>query len=336
MILSKTPYRISFFGGGTDHPEWYESHGGAVISTTIDKFCYISSRILPPFFDHKYRLVYSNIELVDDIAEIEHPSIKGVLEWLKAKDGLEIQYNGDLPARSGMGSSSAFTVGLLNSMRALQGHTYSKRNLASDAITVERKVIRETVGTQDQVAAAYGGFNLIKFGGKDKFTVQPLVNESQKLNILETHFLLFFSGVQRNSTEIESDKIGNLNKNVSVYENLQQSTKDAQKLIQAENLVISDLGKLMDECWRLKKQLSTQVSLPIVDEAYQKALSLGALGGKLLGAGGGGFLLFIAKPEDHEKIIQGLKHFIHVPFKFGSAGSKIVVNDIAEHDLAQR
>ncbi|MDC1001590.1 kinase [Alphaproteobacteria bacterium] len=336
MIISKTPYRISFFGGGTDYPEWYENHGGAVISTTINKYCYISSRILPPFFDHKYRLVYSNIELVNDIAEIEHPSIKGVLKWLQAKDGLEIQYNGDLPARSGMGSSSAFTVGLLNSMKTLQGHVCSKRELASDAITVERKVINETVGTQDQVAAAYGGFNLIQFGGKNKFTVSPLVAELEKIKILEKHFLLFFSGLQRYSTDIEKSKISNLNKNVRIYENLQQSTKDAQKLFKATNLKISDLGELMNECWCFKKQLSALVTLPIVDEAYQKALSLGALGGKLLGAGGGGFLLLIVKPEDREKIVQGLKPFIHVPFKCEPAGSKIVISDIAEDDLAQR
>ena len=325
MIISKTPYRISFFGGGSDFPEWYREHGGAVLSTTIDKYCFISCRHLPPFFKHRHRIVYSAIEDVVNISDIKHPSVRGVLEWLELDTGFEIHHDGDLPARSGLGSSSAFTVGLLNVLRAQQNGRYEKKSLAKDAIYVEQQVIGEVVGSQDQVAVAFGGLNHITFGRDPEFDVSPVVMSPENKKSLNDHMLLFFTGIQRFASSIEEEKVGKMKQNKANIRDIQQQVNAGLEILHSKNFNVEDFGKLLHEGWQLKRSLSKNVSNAMIDEAYQKAIDCGALGGKILGAGGGGFMLVFAAPQHHASIIEQLGSFVHVPFKFESSGSSIAL-----------
>jgi len=325
LIISKTPYRISFFGGGTDFPVWYRQHGGSVLSTTIDKYCYISCRNLPPFFEHKHRIVYSLIENVESISEIKHPAVRGIFEWLGIESGLEIHHDGDLPARSGLGSSSSFTVGLLNALRAHQHGRYSKQKLAGDAIHIEQNVIGEVVGSQDQVAAAYGGFNHIKFGKEPEFEVHPVVTTPEKLSVLNGYMMLFFTGVQRFACTIEQEKISRINDNTAQLDRLSQMVTDGLEVLHSSNFIVEDFGSILHESWQIKRELSTNVSNDLIDEGYQNALDCGAIGGKILGAGGGGFMLIFASPEKHHQIIERLSSFVHVPFRFENRGATIAM-----------
>ena len=325
MIISKTPYRISFFGGGTDFPVWYREHGGSVLSTTIDKYCYISCRNLPPFFEHKHRIVYSLIENVKSISDIKHPAVRGIFEWLGIESGLEIHHDGDLPARSGLGSSSSFTVGLLNALRAHQHGRYSKQKLAEDAIHIEQNVIGEVVGSQDQVAAAYGGFNHIRFGKEPEFEVHPIVTAPETLNILDRHMMLFFTGIQRFASTIEQEKISRINDNTAELDRLSHLVGDGLEVLHSSNFIVEDFGSILHESWQIKRELSTNVSNDLIDEAYQNALDCGAIGGKILGAGGGGFMLIFAPPEKQPQIIERLSSFVHVPFRFEKGGATIAM-----------
>ncbi len=325
MIIIRTPFRISFFGGGTDYPPWYRENDGAVLATTIDKYCYISIRRLPPFFEHKHRIVYSLIENVKEIEEIQHPAVKAVYQWAKVSDGLEIHHDGDLPARSGLGSSSSFTVGLIHALRGLNGKIVSKEELAKNAIHVEQNIIKENVGSQDQISAAYGGFNHIRFFRDDSFDVEPVILPKSRKEELEDHLMLFFTGFSRIASTIAGSKIANLKKREQELNSMYAMVEQAISILQDSTTSIEEFGKLLDQSWRYKRQLSEKVSTPEIDELYETAISSGAIGGKILGAGGGGFMLIFAKPEKQPAIKEALKHLVHVPFKFEFMGSTVAL-----------
>lgn len=325
MIITKTPYRISFFGGGTDLNQWFKENGGAVISTSIDKYCYISCRYLPKFFDHNYRFVYSKIESINEISEIQHPAIKGLLEYLDWEKGIELHHDGDLPARSGLGSSSSFTVGMLNALYALRGQYISKYELAKQAIHIEQNVLKENVGSQDQIAAAYGGFNKIEFFGEKSFKVSPIIIPNERLNKLEDNLLLFFTGIFRYASEIEKSKIANFSSKHLQLKKMHEMVDNSIDILVDSSRNIDDFGLLLNEGWKHKKALSNLVSNSAVDEIYDKAIKSGAIGGKLLGAGGGGFILFYAPQDQHRKIIDNLNYLTHVTFKFENQGSTVAL-----------
>lgn len=325
MIITRTPFRISFFGGGTDYPLWYRENGGCVLSTTIDKYCYITCRRLPPFFDHKHRIVYSRIENVKTADEIEHPAVRAVLKWAEVQEGLEIHHDGDLPARSGLGSSSSFTVGLLNALQGLRGRMATKKGLAQDAIHIEQNVIRENVGSQDQVAAAFGGFNRIEFNRDDTFSVDPIILSSRRREELHSHLMLFFTGFSRIASEIAKSQIENLKQREAELKTIRTMVDDAITLLQTPDRPITAFGELLHESWQYKRKLSDQVSTPKIDEIYGAAMQAGGIGGKLLGAGGGGFLLVFAAPDKQAAVKERLKDLIHVPFNFDDSGSRVVL-----------
>jgi len=325
MIITRTPYRISFFGGGTDYPPWYLQNGGEVISTTINKYCHISCRHLPPFFEHKHRVVYSTIEHVNHWDEIKHPAVRAVLGTLNCNKGLEIHHDGDLPARSGLGSSSSFTVGLLHALTALKGSYVSKDQLARDALHIEQKVIGEAVGSQDQIAAAYGGLNRIEFLRSGNFTVSPVVLRKQRSRDFQRHLMLFFTGFSRIAAEVAKSKIANFNKRDTELKRMREMVEEATQILQGSNRPIEEFGDLLHEAWRHKRSLSDKVSTPEVDQIYEAGRNAGAIGGKLLGAGGGGFMLLFVRPEQQPKVKEALKHLIHVPFSFEESGSRVVL-----------
>lgn len=325
MIIARTPFRISFFGGGTDYPAWYQEHGGVVLATTIDKYCYISCRHLPPFFTHKHRIVYSQIENVREISEIKHPAVKAIFEWAGIEKGLEIHHDGDLPARSGLGSSSAFTVGLLNALSALRGRYVSKEKLASHAIFIEQKMIRENVGSQDQISAAFGGFNRIEFHRNDTFDVVPVIFSAERFIELQSHLMLFFTGFSRIASDIAKTKIDNFKNRETELKCMKAMVDEAIEILRNADSCIDEFGKLLDKCWKYKRSLSDRVSNPDIDHIYEEAGRAGAIGGKILGAGGGGFLLLFVKPELQLQVRERLKHLIHVPFQFDNSGSRVVV-----------
>ena len=323
MVISKTPFRISFFGGGTDYPVWYEENGGAVISTTIDKYCYITMRYLPPFFEHKHRIVYSIVENVKDTSEIRHPVVKALLEHFKIERGVEIHHDGDLPARSGLGSSSAFTVGMINSFHALKGNIVSKIDLAKQAIHIERDVLKESVGSQDQVAVAHGGFNKILFHNNHDFRVCPITIQKEKINQLESHLMLIFTGFSRFASEIASAQIKNTSNKKKELAEMRQMVDHAIDILSG-NRDIVEFGNLLHQSWQLKRNLTEKISNLAIDQLYQRALDAGAIGGKLLGAGGGGFLLLFVRPENREKLKEELKELLEIKFKFETDGSQII------------
>ncbi|MBI3262604.1 MAG: kinase [Acidobacteria bacterium] len=324
MIISRTPFRVSFFGGGTDYPAWYREHEGAVLATTIDKYCYISVRELPPFFDHRFRIVYSLVENVKEVREIAHPAVRGVLEWLRVTKGLEIHHDGDLPARAGLGSSSAFTVGLLSAMHALEGRYTSKEALASEAIHVEQTLLGEPVGTQDQISAAFGGFNHITFACDGTFQVSPMILPRERLDALQDWLMLVFTGISRNSAEMAEAQIRNLKHRASELQTLQQMVGQAVQILSTA-ADLTELGRLLHESWTLKRRLADGLSNQIIDDLYDAAIRAGACGGKLLGAGGGGFVLLLVRPEDRARVREALRGLIVVPFRFEASGSRIVL-----------
>ena len=325
MIISRTPFRVSFFGGGTDYPAWFKEHGGAVLATTIDKYCYISVRVLPPFFAHRYRLVYSIVENVTEITEIQHPAVRAVLQWNGSSKGLEIHHDGDLPARSGLGSSSSFTVGLINALKALDGRLISKEELAHDAIHIEQCVLREPVGSQDQISAAFGGFNRIAFRPDGSFDLEPIILPRERQEELESHLMLFFSGISRYSSDIAQTKVDNIANRARELTSMYEMVDQAIDILRNPATPITEFGQLLNESWCLKKRLSERVSTQFIDEVYATALGAGAVGGKVLGAGGGGFILFFVSPEQQAAVRDALKELIHVPVKLETAGSRIVL-----------
>jgi D-glycero-alpha-D-manno-heptose-7-phosphate kinase len=325
MIISRTPFRVSLFGGGTDYPDWYRQNGGSVIGMTIDKYCYMSVRYLPPFFEHKHRVVWSNIELVNDVSDIEHPAVRAILEEHGADTGLEISYNADLPARSGLGSSSSFSVGLLNALNALKGRMSSKKELADEAIRIEQEVMKESVGSQDQIWAAYGGLNRIDFNRDGSYEVLPMIMSAQHRRELQSSFMLFFTGFSRFATVLAEKQIANFGKKEKELQTLGQLCDEANSILQQKENGVSALGKLMHEGWMLKRELAEGVTTPAIDDIYNAGLEAGALSGKLLGAGGGGFMLFLVEPDKQKAVREKLKDLIHVNFEIDTGGSKIVV-----------
>ena len=323
MIISKTPYRISFFGGGSDYPEWYNTYKGTVISSSINKYLYISFRKLPNFFTHKYRIVWSKIENVKKIDQIQHKVIKQLLKKNNFNDGLEIHYDGDLPARSGMGSSSSFVVGCLNSFLKLKNKKINKLNLANNAINFEQNILKENVGSQDQVAATYGGFNRIDFY-KNNFKIKK-IKSSKNLKILEKNLTLIYTNINRTAHDVAGTYVKKLkNEKKNYIDELICHANEAEKILEKGN--IDDFGKLLHSSWILKKKLSKSISNSKIDELYDFAMKNGAYGGKILGAGAGGFLLFYIKNKDKKKLLKKNKKIIEVPFEFSNKGSEIIFN----------
>jgi D-glycero-alpha-D-manno-heptose-7-phosphate kinase len=328
MIITRTPFRISFFGGGTDYPPWFREHGGEVLSTAIDKYCYITCRHLPPFFDYKHRIVYSAIENVVDWQDIKHPAVRAVMGWTGVGDaskGLEIHHDGDLPARSGLGSSSSFTVGLLHAVSAMKGAYVSKDQLARDAIHVEQNVIGEHVGSQDQIAAAYGGLNRIEFKPSGTFSVEPMIVNEARLKELRSHLMLCFTGFSRLADQVAQAKVANFGNRMAEMRRIREMVTEAVQILHSRNAPITDFGKLLHEGWMCKRQLSDRVSTAAIDDIYATAMAAGATGGKILGAGGGGFLLLFVKPELQAQVRAKLNHLVHVPFNFDESGSRVVL-----------
>ena len=332
MIVSRTPYRISFFGGGTDYPAWYGKHGGGVLATTIDKYCYLTCRYLPPFFEHKIRVVYSKIENCHSIEEIGHPAIREVLRFMEFDRGVEIHHDGDLPARSGMGSSSAFTVGLLHALYALKGAMPGKRRLALEGIHVEQNLLKETVGSQDQVSAAYGGFNHIQFFPNAEISVTPLTIPPERLKELNANLMLLYTGIKRTASTIADSYVKNIDDSKRQLR-IMRDLVDESLVILSGNSDLTAFGELLDEAWRAKKGLSAAVTNSDVDDLYHEAKAAGAMGGKLLGAGGGGFMLLFVPPERQQELRDRLSGSLFVPFKFEYSGSQIIFFD-SEQDYS--
>jgi D-glycero-alpha-D-manno-heptose-7-phosphate kinase len=325
MIISRTPFRISLFGGGTDYPAWFKEHGGSVIGTAIDKYCYISVRRLPPFFEHKSKIVYSRVELVKEVAEIEHPAVRGILTDMGIRDGLEIHHDADLPARSGLGSSSSFTVGLLNALGALEARMISKRDLGREAIRIEQDVLKEDVGCQDQVWAAYGGFNRIDFHPDGNFSVNPFILPSARLTELAQSLMLFFTGFSRFATDFALDQIKNMNNRKNQLRMMKSMVDSAADILLNPKTPLRELGELMHQSWQLKRELADSVSNSQIDEIYDAARGAGAIGGKLLGAGGGGFMVLVVDPEKRNQVRERLNKLVAVNVGFDTEGSKIVI-----------
>jgi len=332
MIVSRTPFRLSFFGGGTDYPAWFRQHGGVVLAATINKYCYLSVRYLPPFFEHRIRIVYSKIETCHTIEEIVHPSARETLRYLEMQRGVEIHHDGDLPAGSGMGSSSAFTVGLLHALHALQGRMPSKRQLAIQSIHVEQELIREAVGSQDQISAAYGGFNQISFLPDGGFNVTPITVGRNRLSELNSSLMLFYTGIRRMASDVASSYLNSLEEKKRQLR-IARDLVDEGVSILASDRDLSEFGELLHEAWEAKRSLGPLVSNPMVDDMYTAARKAGAVGGKLTGAGGGGFLLLYVPIDRQAAVREALTHYIHVPFRFDFSGSQIIFFE-TEEDFA--
>jgi D-glycero-alpha-D-manno-heptose-7-phosphate kinase len=324
MIISRTPTRISFFGGGTDYPNWYLENGGSVVSTTINKYSYITVRDLPPFFSYRHRIRYYEHEETQTLDEIRHPAVREVAKHLKFEGGLEMVHNADLPARSGLGSSSTFTVGMLHALYALQGYMPTKRELAANALVVEQDKIGETVGSQDQIAAAFGGFNHIEFHKGGGFSVNPVTAGPTRLEELQNNLLLCFTGFARTASEVAKTQVAKVEINAPLLNQMTEITNTGLKILTNQNQSLDELGDLLDVQWKLKRQLSSAVTNIEIDEIYNRGLKAGALGGKLLGAGGGGFMLFYAPRHSHDNIRSALGEKMFVPFRFENTGSSIV------------
>lgn len=323
MIISRTPFRISFFGGGTDYPAWYLKHGGAVLATSINKYCYLTVRYLPPFFEHRFRVVYSKIEDCLSVDEIQHPTARAILKYLEIDRGVEIHHDGDLPARSGMGSSSSFSVGLLHALYALKGRMPGKHKLAMDAICVEQEHTDETVGSQDQVAAAYGGFNHVIFDADGEITVRPMTLTRERTEELSRNLMLFYTGIRRIASEVARTYVEEIEDRAEQLTSFGRLVDEGVSLLSSDRDV-RDFGELLDEAWQIKRTLSRDVSNPEVEGLYNAAREAGAVGGKILGAGGGGFLLLFVPPEKQKDVLVRFDNLIHVPFEFETNGSQII------------
>jgi D-glycero-alpha-D-manno-heptose-7-phosphate kinase len=325
MIITSTPLRISFFGGGTDYPIWYREHGGSVLATTIDKRCYISCRRLPPFFEYHSRVSYSKVENVSRNDEIEHPSVRGCLQFLGIDQGIEVHHVADLPARTGLGTSSAFTVGMLLGLYALREQTCDKRTLAFEAIHIEQDLLHEAVGSQDQACAAYGGFNRINFLTDGSIEVNRLLAPQSRLAELESHLALYFTGFARTASEVAQEQLRVTPERKAELSAMLQLVSEAEEIVTNSNRSLDDFGRLLHENWKIKRTLTQKITNASIDQIYEAGLNAGALGGKLLGAGAGGFMLFYVPPERREALRLRLKKLLCVPFSFSSKGSHVAI-----------
>ena len=324
MAISRTPYRISFFGGGTDYPDWYRKHGGAVLSMAINKYCYITGRHLPPFFGIRHRIVWSHIETVNAISEILHPAVRAGLEAVGFDDdeGVELHHQGDLPARSGIGSSSAFAVGLINVLNAMRGKNVDKQDLALAAIDLEQNKLKETVGCQDQVASAHGGLNVVNFNTDGSIVVTPVGLASEQLAAFEQRIMVFYTGTSRLSSAIAKQLVDNLAPKTKPLQRMQAMVPEAVELLRRSDF--DSFGRLLHDTWTLKRALTASVSTTTIDRIYDDAIAAGALGGKLLGAGGAGFMVFVVPPEKQRAVRSALSHLVSVPVRVDFTGSTII------------
>ena len=323
MIISRTPFRLSFLGGGTDYPAWYREHGGAVLGTTINKYCHLTCRYLPPFFEHRYNVVWSKIENCKTIDEITHPAAREIIRYMGITRGLEIHHDGDLPARSGTGSSSSYSVGLLNALYALQGKMVSKTQLMSDSLHVEQNILKENVGSQDQVFASQGGLNHIQFQTDDEIVVTPMTLTPARLKELESHIMLFYTGIRRTASDMVQTYQDQFEKNAQQLRLMMELVDEGVAML-SDNSSILDFGRLMHEGWLIKRALGSSISNDTIDDMYATALCAGAIGGKLSGAGGGGFMMLFAPPHAQKRIRDAFHSFVHVPFQFERLGSQII------------
>lgn len=321
MIITQTPFRMSFFGGGTDFPDFYKEHGGAVISTTFDKYCYVNVRHLPRFFDYATELSYSVIERVKDVEEIRHPAIREAMKMLDMQE-LRLTYEADLPARSGLGTSSSFAVGMLNAFYALKGKYADKKKLADDAIYLERELCRESGGVQDQIAAAFGGLNRINFNSEG-YEVNPVIISPERKSRLNRNLMLFFTGFSRFSSDIQvSTQQALAEKEKQLLEML--SLVDEAERVLTSKTDLNEFGRLLDYTWKLKRGISNRISTDSIDSLYARGIAAGALGGKLLGAGGGGFLLFYVEEDKRENVRKAMEELLFVPFEFENSGTRVI------------
>lgn len=323
MIITKTPFRMSFFGGGTDMESFFREYGGAVLSTTFDKYCYVNVRHLPRFFDYSTELSYSKIERVDSVDDIEHPAVRNAMKMLDMHE-IRLTYEADLPARSGLGTSSSFAVGMLNAFYALKGKYADKKKLADEAIYLERVLCREAGGWQDQIAAAFGGFNRINFNTDGTYEVMPLIIHPERKKLLNDNLLMFFTGFTRFSSDLQkANKVGYAEKIAQMREIL-ALVDDAERVLTDKQSNLDEFGRLLDRTWRLKRQTGGAITTNCIDALYEKGIEAGALGGKLLGAGGGGFLVFYVQPEKRAAVKEAMKELLYVPFNFEDGGTRVI------------
>ncbi len=322
MIITKTPFRMSFFGGGTDMENFFREHSGAVLSTTFDKYCYVNVRHLPRFFDYSTELSYAKTERVTNIDDIQHPAIRNAMKMLDMHE-LRLTYEADLPARSGLGTSSSFAVGMLNAFHALKGQYAHKKQLADEAIHLERILCNEAGGWQDQIAASFGGFNRINFNA-DGYEVLPLIISPERKKELNANLMMFFTGFTRFSSDVQKANNVSATDKTSQLKEMLSLVDDAEEVLTNRHADLDDFGRLLDHTWKLKKQTGAKISTSSIDEFYDKGIKAGALGGKLLGAGGGGFLVFYVQPEYHDSVRKAMKDLMHIPFEFEDGGTRVI------------
>ena len=322
MIITKTPFRMSFFGGGTDLPDFFNVHGGAVLSTTFDKYCYVTVRHLPRFFDYSSELCYAQTERVTEVEQIQHPAIRNAMRMLDMHE-IRLTYESDLPARSGLGTSSSFAVGMLNAFHSLKGKYKDKRSLADEAIYLERTLCGEAGGWQDQIASSFGGFNRIDFNAND-YEVRPVIISPERKCALDDHLVMFFTGFTRFSSVVQAANAKERADRTAQLKEMLSLVDEAEHILTDKHTDLDDFGRLLDHTWRLKRQIGAATSTDSIDALYAKGIAAGALGGKLLGAGGGGFLLFYVRPEHRAKVMEAMKGLLHVPFTFEDGGTSVI------------
>lgn len=323
MIITKTPFRMSFFGGGTDMESFFREYGGAVLSTTFDKYCYVNVRHLPRFFDWKNELSYSKTERVVDVDDIEHPAIRNAMKMLDMHE-IRLMYEADLPARSGLGTSSSFAVGMLNAFYALKGKYADKKKLADEAIYLERELCQEAGGWQDQIAASFGGMNRIEFNKDGTYDVRPIIIHPDRKKLLNDNLLMFFTGFTRFSSDMQKANKAGYDEKIKQLQEIHKLVDEAETILEDKHSDLDDFGKLLDKTWRLKRQTGGAITTDSIDGLYEKGIAAGALGGKLLGAGGGGFLLFYAQPEKKKAVMDAMQELLYVPFHFEDGGTQVV------------
>ena len=331
MIITRTPFRMSFFGGGTDFEEYFKENGGAVLSTTFDKYCYVSVRHLPRFFEYRNEIIYSKIERVRSTEEIMHPAVRNAM-LLKDMHELRLTYDADLPARSGLGTSSSFAVGMLNAFSGLKGKKLSKRQLADEAIYLERVMCAESGGIQDQIAAAFGGMNLIEFGANG-YRVKPVSVDEERKQALNDRLLMFFTGMSRYSSDIQKNTQKSIADKTAELKEMTSLVYEAADILYDDKKNLGDFGRLLDHTWKLKRGISGGISTDSIDIMYEKGIKAGALGGKLLGAGGGGFMVFYAEPEKRAAVMEAMKDMLYIPFSFENEGTQIIHDEWESFEL---
>ncbi len=323
MIITKTPFRMSFFGGGTDMEGFFREYGGAVISTTFDKYCYVTVRHLPRFFDYSTELAYSKMERVTDVEDINHPAVRNAMKMLDMHE-IRLTYEADLPARSGLGTSSSFAVGMLNAFHCLKGKYANKKKLADQAIYLERELCGEAGGWQDQIAAAFGGMNRIEFNKDGTYDVKPIIIHPERKQQLNDNLLMFFTGFTRFSSEMQKANQAGYDEKIKQLQQMYELVDEAETILEDKHSDLDDFGRLLDKTWRLKRQTGGAITTNSIDALYEKGITAGALGGKLLGAGGGGFLIFYVQPEKKEAVLEAMRGLLYVPFKFENGGTQVI------------